>query len=65
MATIFDNEVSGEDAAEDDLGRLREENRKLAVAIGAFSAFIASKGLLEEAWRFIDRVHQMDEGSAD
>jgi len=65
MATVFENEVDGDDAVDGDLDRLREENRRLAIAVGAFSAFIASKGLLEEAWHFIHDVHQMDDGSED
>ena len=63
MATVFGT------TTDTDLGydpeRLREENRRLAVTLGAFSAFIASKGLLEEAWQFIHTVHGMDEGHTD
>ena len=65
MATVFENEVMDGDAADGDLDRLREENRRLAITLGAFSAFIASKGLLEEAWHFIHNVHQMDGGPTD
>lgn len=46
----------------EELDRLRTENRRLAVSLGAFSAFIASKGLLEEAWSHVNSVHQLDDG---
>ena len=48
--------------AEAELEQLRRENRRLAISLGAFSAFLASKGLLEEAWTFIHRVHGLDQG---
>lgn len=48
--------------AGDELKRLREENRRLAISLGGFSAFIASRGLLEDAWHFIHNIHQEDEG---
>lgn len=44
-----------------ELDRLREENRRLAVTLGGFSAFIAAKGMLEEAWNFVHSIHEMDE----
>lgn len=44
-----------------ELQRLREENRRLAVSLGGFSAFIASKGMLEEAWDYVNSIHQLDE----
>jgi hypothetical protein len=50
---------------EQEMKRLQEQNRCLAVSLGAFSAYLASKGLLEEAWQFVHRVHQQDEGSMD
>ena len=65
MATVFSREMVKEDDAGDDLERLRDENRRLAITLGAFSAFIASKGMLEEAWQFIHSVHGMDEGQTD
>ncbi len=46
----------------DELARLRLENRRLAVTLGAFSAFIASKGMLEEAWHYVHDVHRIEEG---
>jgi hypothetical protein len=64
MATVLKID-SRETDLNDDMERLREENRRMAVTLGAFSAFIASKGLLEEAWQFIHRVHGMDEGRTD
>ena len=63
MATVFGPETDAELGY--DMERLREENRRLAVTLGAFSAFIASKGLLEEAWQFIHKVHGMDDGNTD
>ena len=60
MATVLGTEMRPGDSA-GEMVRLREENRKLAVALGAFSAFIAARGMLEEAWRFINEVHQMDD----
>lgn len=56
-----DGRVASSDETEE-MVRLREENRRLSVSLGAFSAFIASKGLLDEAWHFIHNVYQMDEG---
>jgi hypothetical protein len=44
-----------------ELERLRRENRRLAVSLGGFSAFIASKGLLEEAWDYVNSIHQLDD----
>lgn len=44
-----------------ELERLRAENRRLAVSLGAFSAFVASKGLLEDAWQYIHAIHQIEE----
>jgi len=45
----------------EELERLRRENRRLAVSLGSFSAFIASKGLLEEAWSYVNTIHQLDD----
>jgi hypothetical protein len=47
--------------SDDELQRLRDENRRLAVSLGGFSAFIASKGMLEEAWSYVHAIHQLDE----
>lgn len=47
----------------EELDRLRAENRRLAVSLGAFSAFIASQGLLEDAWSYVNNVHGMDDGT--
>ena len=63
MATVFGTETETELGYDPE--RLREENRRLAVTLGAFSAFIASKGMLEEAWQFIHKVHGMDDGHTD
>lgn len=48
----------------DEVERLRAENRRLAVSLGGFSAFVASRGLLEDAWQYVHQIHQMEEGSA-
>lgn len=48
----------------DELERLRAENRRLAVSLGGFSAFIASKGLLEDAWQYVHAIHQIEESGA-
>lgn len=48
----------------DELERLRAENRRLAVSLGGFSAFIASKGLLEDAWHYVHAIHQIEESGA-
>ena len=45
-----------------EMKRLRQENRRLAVTLGCFSSFLAARGLLEEAWSQLHRIHQMDEG---
>lgn len=50
-----------ENDAADELERLRAENRRLAVSLGGFSAFMASRGLLEEAWNYVHTIHQIDE----
>jgi hypothetical protein len=57
------NAVSGGDGSDpvSELQRLRDENRRLAVSLGGFSAFIASRGLLEEAWDYVNSIHQLDE----
>ncbi len=49
------------DDAPDELERLRRENKRLAVSLGSFSAFIASKGMLEEAWNYVNAIHQLDD----
>lgn len=46
----------------EELERLRAENRRLAVSLGGFSAFIASKGLLEDAWQYVHAIHQIEDG---
>lgn len=46
-----------------EMARLRLENRRLAVSLGAFSAFVASKGMLEAAWQYVHEVHKLDEGA--
>lgn len=48
----------------DELERLRAENRRLAVSLGGFSAFVASKGLLEDAWQYVHAIHQIEDGGA-
>jgi hypothetical protein len=67
MATVFRRTLvdEEEEVQGDDLERLRDENRRLAVTLGAFSAFIASKGMLEEAWHFVHNVHGLDDGLTD
>jgi|GEM_PF-3844565 len=50
-----------QDTHPNELERLRRENRRLAVSLGGFSAFIASKGLLEEAWDYVNSIHQLDD----
>jgi hypothetical protein len=73
MAPVF-NRVANEPvlkrvAEEEDIAgeleRLREENRRMAVTLGAFSAFIANRGLLEEAWNFVNKIHALDDGHTD
>jgi hypothetical protein len=64
MATVFRTREEGTDEV-GELERLRDENRRMAVTLGAFSAFIAARGLLEEAWNFVNQVHQLDEGHTD
>lgn len=46
----------------EELERLRAENRRLAISLGGFSAFIASKGLLEDAWHYVHAIHQIEDG---
>jgi hypothetical protein len=46
----------------EEVTRLKEENRRLAVSLGGFSAFIASRGLLEAAWQYVHEIHQMEDG---
>jgi hypothetical protein len=55
------NRIVPKDDAPDELERLRRENRRLAVSLGSFSAFIASKGMLEEAWNYVNAIHQLDD----
>lgn len=45
-----------------ELDRLRRENRRLATSLGAFSAFVASHGMLQDAWDYVHRIHQMEDG---
>lgn len=47
----------------DEIERLRAENRRLAVSLGGFSAFMASHGLLEDAWHYVHNIHQIDDGA--
>jgi hypothetical protein len=49
------------DRMAEELERLRAENRRLAVSLGGFSAFMASRGLLEDAWQYVHTLHQLDE----
>lgn len=61
-------EVDTDYRAEDDtlieeIERLRAENRRLAISLGGFSAFMASRGLLEDAWHYVHNIHQIDEGA--
>ena len=58
MATVVGDERS--DGVDEELLRLRAENRRLAVTVGAFSAFLASRELLEEAWHYVHNVHQIN-----
>lgn len=62
MATVLDwkGRESGEQELIDEVARLREENRRLQVTLGAFSAFTASRGLLDEAWHFVHNVYEND-----
>jgi hypothetical protein len=65
MATVI--ELRPDDRAPDafdELYRLRQENRRLAVTLGAFSAFLAGRGLLEEAWHYVHQIHEIEEGSS-
>ena len=62
MAAVLDEEPEEEGR---ELERLRGENRRMAIALGAFSAFIASRGLLEQAWQFIHSVHQLEDGASE
>lgn len=62
MALVQDED---QDTDRSEVERLRDENRRLAIALGAFSAFIASRGLLEEAWQYIHSVHQLEDGASE
>jgi len=53
---------SKKEGGKPELQRLRDENRRLAVSLGGFSAFLAAKGLLEEAWEYVHRIHEQDDG---
>ena len=64
MATVLDLR-SRENEAQDpleEMARLREENRRLQITLGAFSAFAASRGLLDEAWHFVHNVYEHEDG---
>lgn len=61
-STISDDTRAGSAEEQEEVERLREENRRLSVSLGAFSAFIASKGLLDEAWHFIHNMYQLEDG---
>lgn len=52
-----------EESLIDEIERLRAENRRLAVSLGGFSAFMASRGLLEDAWHYVHNIHQIDDGA--
>lgn len=60
MATVVGDDWS-EGGVDEELLRLRKENRRLAVTVGAFSAFLASRELLEEAWQYVHNVHQIND----
>lgn len=45
----------------EELHRLRAVNRVLGISLGAFSSFLASRGLLEDAWHHVHRLHLLDE----
>ncbi len=60
MLNAVRGEADGDDPVSE-LQRLRNENRRLAVSLGGFSAFIASRGLLEEAWDYVNSIHQLDD----
>lgn len=64
MATVLDwkwKESEEQELAEE-LARLREENRRLQITLGAFSSFAASRGLLDEAWHFVHNVYEHEDG---
>lgn len=54
--------LPAEKAVMEELERLRAENRRLAISLGGFSAYIASKGLLEDAWHYVHAIHQIEDG---
>ena len=64
MATVLDwkSRESEEQALAEEMARLREENRRLQITLGAFSAFAASRGLLDEAWHFVHNVYEHEDG---
>lgn len=64
MAAVLEDDWS-EGGVDEELSRLRDENRRLAVTVGAFSAFLASRELLEDAWHYVHNVHQIDDGQGE
>lgn len=52
-----------DDTLIEEIERLRAENRRLAISLGGFSAFMASRGLLEDAWHYVHNIHQINEGA--
>jgi hypothetical protein len=62
MASVIELKPKEPTEALDELDRLRQENRRLAVTVGAFSAFLAARGMLEQAWQYVHDVHEMEEG---
>lgn len=63
MATVLDWKWKDGSEQEliDEVARLRDENRRLQVTLGAFSAFTASRGLLDEAWHYVHNVYESDD----
>lgn len=64
LAGNANGRAAEEESVMEELERLRAENRRLAVSLGGFSAFIASKGLLEDAWHYVHAIHQIEESGA-
>ena len=65
MATVLEwksKEGNGEQDLAEEVARLRAENRRLQVTLGAFSAFTASRGLLDEAWHYVHNVYEHEDG---
>jgi hypothetical protein len=45
----------------DEQTRLLRENRRMAITLGGFTSFLASRGLLEEAWEHISQLHSLED----